>query len=82
MAVEPLPGHPRPGVYPQPLGCHPAGAIWLEKYWEQPENGIWKIRERKDHWLYGKILCYAGLTAASHLSIEIGRLQWAGRWHR
>uniref|UniRef100_Q2RKR0 Glycoside hydrolase 15-related protein n=1 Tax=Moorella thermoacetica (strain ATCC 39073 / JCM 9320) TaxID=264732 RepID=Q2RKR0_MOOTA len=57
-------------------------ALWLENYWDRPENGIWEIRERKDHWLYGKILCYAGLTAASHLSIEMGRLQWAGRWHR
>ncbi|MDN5348580.1 MAG: alpha,alpha-trehalase [Clostridia bacterium] len=57
-------------------------ATWLERYWAQPENGIWEIRERKDHWVYGKVLCYAGLTAASHLSIELGRLHWAGRWHR
>jgi len=56
-------------------------ALWIENHWYLPENGIWEIREITQHWVYGKILCYAGLRAVSHLAIDIGNLQWSSPWH-
>ena len=30
--------------------------------WYRPENGIWEIRERRDHWVYGKALVCRGIS--------------------
>jgi GH15 family glucan-1,4-alpha-glucosidase len=47
--------------------------------WKLPENGIWEIRERVDHWVYGKALCAAGLRAAAAMARGLG--QAAGTGH-
>lgn len=44
----------------------------MKRLWPQKENGIWEIRERRDHWIYGKALCVAGFEAAAGLA------QWLG----
>src|SRR5690606_1853227 len=45
-----------------------------------PENGIWEIRERRDHWVYGKALCAAGFRAAAALAEWLGHADEARRW--
>lgn len=57
-----------------------AAAEAVVRLWREPENGIWEIRERRDHWLYGKSLCAAGLLAAAELAEGVGEVAWAGRW--
>ena len=39
-------------------------ARWILENWNLEENGIWEERLKKSHWLFGKILCYAGLYTA------------------
>jgi alpha,alpha-trehalase len=48
--------------------------------WQLKENGIWEIRERLDHWVYGKALCAAGLRAAAAMAGALGHGADAGRW--
>ncbi|MGE5674549.1 MAG: glycoside hydrolase family 15 protein [Mycobacterium leprae] len=40
--------------------------------WRRQENGIWEIRERMDHWVYGKVLCAVGLRAAADMAGALG----------
>jgi alpha,alpha-trehalase len=48
--------------------------------WALPENGIWEIRERMGHWVYGKVLCAAGLQAAADMARALGAGADAARW--
>ena len=43
-------------------------ADWLARNWQKPENGIWEFRDRRMHWTYGKVMCYAGLESACKLA--------------
>lgn len=52
----------------------------IVRLWREPENGIWEIRERRDHWIYGKALCAAGLAAAAEMAAALGKAQEAERW--
>lgn len=54
----------------------------MSRLWRREENGIWEIRERRDHWVYGKALCCAGFTAAAALAQSLGYDEDAGRWER
>lgn len=52
----------------------------MMELWHRPENGIWEIRERRDHWVYGKALCAAGFRAAAELADWLGYPAHAERW--
>ena len=52
----------------------------MTELWRRPENGIWEIRERRDHWVYGKALCAAGFRAAAALAEWLGHVDEARRW--
>lgn len=52
----------------------------MMQLWHQPENGIWEIRERRDHWVYGKALCAAGFRAAAALARWLEHSDAAERW--
>jgi len=47
---------------------------WIIKNWKLKENGIWEERLKKSHWLFGKVVCYAGLRAARKLLGEDCRI--------
>lgn len=52
----------------------------MKRLWPEKENGIWEIRERRDHWIYGKALCAAGFAAAAELAAWLGYDEDGGRW--
>lgn len=52
----------------------------MTRLWPEKENGIWEIRERRDHWIYGKALCAAGFKAAASLAEWLGEDGDARRW--
>lgn len=54
----------------------------MSRLWPQKENGIWEIRERRDHWIYGKALCAAGFFAAAQLADLLGHGAEADRWRQ
>ncbi|MBO8163435.1 MAG: glycoside hydrolase family 15 protein [Brevibacillus sp.] len=53
---------------------------WLIKNWNQPENGIWEIRERLDHWLHGKAMCFACFEAGADIALTLGYKELSDRW--
>ncbi|MFC4769021.1 glycoside hydrolase family 15 protein [Effusibacillus consociatus] len=60
--------------YPQVIKA----AEWVKQHWREKENGIWEIRERKDHWVHGKVMCYACIHTASLIAKELGDQEAAG----
>jgi len=47
-------------------------ADWIAKNYHKTENGIWEFRGETQHWIYGKVLCYAGLEAAMRIADVLG----------
>ncbi|HWI63110.1 MAG TPA: glycoside hydrolase family 15 protein [Symbiobacteriaceae bacterium] len=67
------------------MEIHAAAEAVMET-WKLKENGIWEIRERLDHWVYGKALGAAGLQAAAEMAgaLDLGALseRWAAESER
>ncbi|RJQ25670.1 MAG: glycoside hydrolase family 15 protein [Peptococcaceae bacterium] len=57
-------------------------ADWVERHWQDPESGIWEIREYSSHWIYGKVLCYTCLADAAQIAEELGFKDFALRWRK
>lgn len=55
-------------------------ADWVERHWQDPESGIWEIREYSSQWVYGKVLCFACLANAAQIAEELGFRDFALRW--
>ncbi|MGE5553738.1 MAG: glycoside hydrolase family 15 protein [Betaproteobacteria bacterium] len=53
---------------------------WVAANWRRAESGIWEIREELVHWLHGKALCYAALTAGAQIALALGRAEPARAW--
>lgn len=60
-------------------------ADFICKNWRRRGNGIWEIRNRREHHVYTKAWCYAGLDRAVKIAREIKRREPekdAERWRR
>lgn len=55
-------------------------ADWLIGNWNQPENGIWEIRERLDHWVHGKAMCFVCFTSAAAMAKKLRHENEEKRW--
>lgn len=55
-------------------------ANFLMEHWEEPGNGIWEIRNRREHYVYTKAWCYAGLDRAVKIAQAGGHLDDIPRW--
>ncbi|NYE58382.1 glycoside hydrolase family 15 protein [Carboxydothermus ferrireducens] len=36
--------------------------------WDKPEHGIWEFRDKKRQWVFGKVMCYAGMIAGAKIA--------------
>jgi GH15 family glucan-1,4-alpha-glucosidase len=43
-------------------------ADWIMKNYSKEENGLWELRERRAHYVYGKVLCWVGLESAINIA--------------
>lgn len=59
-----------------------AAAEWTKRNWNRPENGIWEIRERLDHWVHGKVMCYQSLNVGSKVANLLGYEEEASEWSK
>lgn len=55
-------------------------AKWVSENWRHKENGIWEIRERMDHWIHGKVMCYSCLHSSALIAQELGDVEAAAQW--
>ena len=50
--------------------------------WRRKDRGVWEVRGEQQHFVYSKVMCWAGLQRASHIADILGHKQLAGRWSR
>ena len=55
-------------------------ANFLVEHWEEPGNGIWEIRNRREHYVYTKAWCYAGLDRAVKIAQAAGHVDDVAPW--
>ncbi len=48
--------------------------------WEEPDRGIWEVRGGPQHFLYSKLMCWAGLDRAVRLAPRLDREAQVPRW--
>lgn len=58
------------------------GAQWVTEYWQEPEHGIWELREKQVHWVHGKAMCVAALEAAAKVAQVLGYHDFSSTWQR
>jgi GH15 family glucan-1,4-alpha-glucosidase len=52
---------------------------WVCEHWDQPDEGIWETRGRKD-FTYGRFQCWVALDRAIRLASRHGRPADLSRW--
>jgi GH15 family glucan-1,4-alpha-glucosidase len=50
--------------------------------WDEPDAGIWELRDRPDHFVHSKVMCWAALDRALALAEECMRRGPVQRWKR
>lgn len=48
--------------------------------WQQPDNGIWEIRNQTSHFVLSKVMSWVALDRASHIAQLLHEQQYADRW--
>ena len=55
-------------------------ADYLHEVWEKPDQGIWEVRGEAQHFVYSKVMAWAGLDRAIHLAEGYGLEGDVERW--
>jgi GH15 family glucan-1,4-alpha-glucosidase len=50
--------------------------------WREPDQGIWEIRDRPQHFLYSKLMCWVALDRAIALADRLGAGERVGQWEK
>ena len=50
------------------------------KEWRNPDNGIWEIRNKKEHFVFSKIMCWVALDRAAKISDWLHKDGYAKRY--
>ncbi len=48
-------------------------ANWISGNYARKESGLWESRSKLEHFVYGKVMCYAGLESASKIAAVLGK---------
>jgi GH15 family glucan-1,4-alpha-glucosidase len=55
---------------------------WVAENWDQPEEGIWETRGGRQHFTYGRLMCWVALDRGIRLATAHGRPAPIERWRR
>lgn len=50
------------------------------KEWRNPDNGIWEIRNKKEHFVFSKVMCWVALDRAAKISDMLNQEGYAERY--
>ncbi len=50
--------------------------------WQQPDNSIWEFRNRKDHFVFSKVMCWVALDRAVSIAVRLGRSNYEQEWRK
>ena len=56
-------------------------ATFIVEHWSEPGNGIWEIRDRREHYVYTKAWCCAGLDRAVRIATAAGHPEDVSEWN-
>lgn len=48
--------------------------------WRRRDRGIWEVRGQRQHFVYSKVMCWAGLDYAAYIAAARGQRQLYRRW--
>jgi alpha,alpha-trehalase len=48
--------------------------------WEQPDKGIWEIRNHEKHFVFSKVMCWVALDRATKIAVLLNRTYYADTW--
>ena len=48
--------------------------------WRRRDRGIWEVRGQRQHFVYSKVMCWAGLDYAAYIAAAMGHRQFYRRW--
>ncbi len=49
--------------------------------WQRKDRGVWEVRGEQQHFVYSKVMCWAGLQKASTIATAMKNSRLARRWH-
>jgi GH15 family glucan-1,4-alpha-glucosidase len=53
---------------------------WIIAHWQEPDEGIWEMRNGRKHWLQSRVMCWValdrGLRLARHRGLPARLLEW------
>lgn len=55
-------------------------AYTITKDWRKPDEGIWEIRNRKEHFVFSKVMCWVALNRAYKIANILNEKKYAERW--
>jgi GH15 family glucan-1,4-alpha-glucosidase len=55
-------------------------ARFIVEHWFEPGNGIWEFRGKREHYVYTKAWCYAGLDRAVRIARATGHIEDMAGW--
>lgn len=50
--------------------------------WRQPDEGIWEMRTRKEHFVFSKVMCWVALNRAAEIAKILNEKKYANRWEK
>ena len=48
--------------------------------WQRKDRGVWEVRGEQQHFVYSKLMCWAGLDYAAYIAAATGHRQLYRRW--
>ena len=48
--------------------------------WRRKDRGVWEVRGEQQHFVYSKVMCWAGLDYAAYIAAATGRRRLYRRW--
>ena len=48
--------------------------------WQRKDRGVWEVRGEPQHFVYSKVMCWAGLDYAAYIAATTGHRQLYRRW--
>ena len=55
---------------------------WTCRHWDQPDSGIWEVRQSPQHFTYSKLLCWVALDRGLRLAASRGFPSNSAVWRR
>jgi GH15 family glucan-1,4-alpha-glucosidase len=52
----------------------------VQKSWQQPDKGIWEIRNEEKHFTFSKVLCWTAIDRALRIAALLNQKKYIERW--